>query len=573
MNVSRQEGTRMAPSHPSEPILAFAYYRCSTDQQDLSIAQQREAVQAYAARRGYRILREFMDEGISGLATEKRVAFQQVIQAALAPTPAARVVLCYDISRFGRFTSDEAGHYEFILRQNGVRVIYVAEPLTHDDSLGDELIKGLKRAMSHEYSRQLSQVVTRGLRNRAARGLWTGGWPPYGYQRAILAPDGSIRALDRGQRAARGERITLIVNPVEVKIVHWIFTAFTRGLGLTAIRDALSTQGVPPPNHRQRGGTAAWAKHTVWGLVRNPIYVGRRIYWKARYRTLGRRKGKQPRPSDDWIIQEGFPQIIPQAIFDAAQKRRRSYRFAAGRPYHRPYLLTGLIRCGNCGKHWQGHRTVSGQGYVTHTYWCGGYVMSGKHVCSTTSVPAAYLEGYVLDGIRKRVQQLSREDRLRAKLQERLTCSPGPRVSIDTLIHGLTDTKERLARLFQAVEAGGGEIRPLVARIKTLDDQRQQLEQKIERARREDTQALGGLREDSITEMLGWLDRIEDVLAEGNAEERKLMVRSFLAGIVVEKAKGRIKASWYALPTPPGEGGLSVKLVAVAGLEPATKGL
>lgn len=47
----------------------------SLDRQEHSLAEQRTAVTAHAAKHGYRIVREYKDEGISGDRTEKRLAF------------------------------------------------------------------------------------------------------------------------------------------------------------------------------------------------------------------------------------------------------------------------------------------------------------------------------------------------------------------------------------------------------------------------------------------------------------------------------------------------------------------
>ena len=59
--------------------LAAQYIRMSTDKQEASIPAQREAVQKYAADNGYQIIREYIDEGISGDATEKRHQFRRMI--------------------------------------------------------------------------------------------------------------------------------------------------------------------------------------------------------------------------------------------------------------------------------------------------------------------------------------------------------------------------------------------------------------------------------------------------------------------------------------------------------------
>jgi DNA invertase Pin-like site-specific DNA recombinase len=45
---------------------AVSYLRVSTDRQETSIAGQRAEVQKYAAKNGFRIVRECVDEGVGG---------------------------------------------------------------------------------------------------------------------------------------------------------------------------------------------------------------------------------------------------------------------------------------------------------------------------------------------------------------------------------------------------------------------------------------------------------------------------------------------------------------------------
>ena len=55
----------MAPRSKHNGLIpAVAYYRMSSDKQEASIPEQREAVQAYAKAHGYRIVREYLDEGL-----------------------------------------------------------------------------------------------------------------------------------------------------------------------------------------------------------------------------------------------------------------------------------------------------------------------------------------------------------------------------------------------------------------------------------------------------------------------------------------------------------------------------
>ena len=60
-------------------IPAAAYIRMSSDKQEASPEQQRNEVSDLADREGYRVIRWYTDEGISGDDTEKRMGFQRMI--------------------------------------------------------------------------------------------------------------------------------------------------------------------------------------------------------------------------------------------------------------------------------------------------------------------------------------------------------------------------------------------------------------------------------------------------------------------------------------------------------------
>jgi DNA invertase Pin-like site-specific DNA recombinase len=83
---------------------AVAYYRMSTDRQEDSIDRQRAQVEAYAARQGYVIVRDYIDEGIAGDEERKRKGFLRMLQDATA-TGDFSIILCDDKDRFDRFDS------------------------------------------------------------------------------------------------------------------------------------------------------------------------------------------------------------------------------------------------------------------------------------------------------------------------------------------------------------------------------------------------------------------------------------------------------------------------------------
>jgi DNA invertase Pin-like site-specific DNA recombinase len=72
-------------------------------------------------------------------------------------------ILVYDVSRWGRFQDvDESAHYEFVCKQNGVKVAYCAEQFDNDGSLLSSIVKNIKRVMAAEFSRELLVKVHAG---------------------------------------------------------------------------------------------------------------------------------------------------------------------------------------------------------------------------------------------------------------------------------------------------------------------------------------------------------------------------------------------------------------------------
>ena len=171
----------------SEPIRAAQYIRMSTDQQIYSTANQIDAIATYADLYGFEVVRTYADEGRSGLQIRGRTALQQLLADVLREDSGFNAILVYDVSRWGRFLdADESAHYEFLCRNAGVPIHYCAEPFDNDGSLAATIMKGLKRVMAGEYSRDLSAKVFEGQVRLARQGYKMGGGHRYGFRRMLL---------------------------------------------------------------------------------------------------------------------------------------------------------------------------------------------------------------------------------------------------------------------------------------------------------------------------------------------------------------------------------------------------
>src|SRR5258707_3547942 len=102
---------------------AAAYVRMSTEHQQYSTSNQMDVIRDYAKRRGLEIVKEYSDEGKSGLNIQGRDALAQMIRDVQNGEAKFSCILAYDVSRWGRFQdADESAYYECICRQSGVAV-------------------------------------------------------------------------------------------------------------------------------------------------------------------------------------------------------------------------------------------------------------------------------------------------------------------------------------------------------------------------------------------------------------------------------------------------------------------
>lgn len=197
----------------SERIPAAEYVRMSTDHQKYSTENQSDAIRAYAERHGMEIVRTYSDAGKSGLKMEGRKALRKLIDDVESGAADFQAILVYDVSRWGRFqNTDESGYYEFICSDKGIAVHYCAEQFDNDGSPVSTIVKGVKRAMAGEYSRELSAKVFAGQCRLIELGFRQGGMAGYGLRRMRInengVPQGILKAGEH--KSIQTDRVILV---------------------------------------------------------------------------------------------------------------------------------------------------------------------------------------------------------------------------------------------------------------------------------------------------------------------------------------------------------------------------
>lgn len=325
-----------------------------------SMENQRSYLRQYAAERGWTVLREYGDDGWSGLRFD-RPQFQQM----LADIDGGEIdtVLTKDLSRLGRDQIYTAFYYQIYFPQRGVRYIAVAEGLDTGQGGGASALFPFLTAANDFYTADVSRKVRAALTARKREGKFIGARAPLGYIKDPERP---------GHLAVDGEAAPLI---------RGIFLRYLRLGSVSGVARALTEEGVPTPSRYREGGRGVWSGTMVRRILTNPTYAGH-LTQNRRVKVNYKIKKRKTLPPEEWItVPDTHEAIVEQEIFDRVQEglALRSYRREGGGGH----LLTGLARCADCGAPMTYVRESPTRTYMV----CQGYRRGiGSERCTAHSV-------------------------------------------------------------------------------------------------------------------------------------------------------------------------------------------
>lgn len=327
-------------------IPVVVYYRCSSPQQELSVDEQRKDVEAYCARKGYRIVRAYVDEGKSASKEpEKRVAFNQMIANAHAQD--FRVVVTYDASRFSRFDNIEGSTPKQILRSNGI-ILDTTKEGEFDWRTPEGRWKDMAYCESNKaLSLNISKDSNRGRLHYMALGFWPNGVVPYGYDKEYTnGTETLFRRRHERYRKPRDWHLRLVVNEAEAEVVRLCFDLFVNKLwSRRQIATHLTGRGVPPPLGQHGKSNGCWDGYSVLTILTEKAYVGIATVGSGRHsRAAHNRMEKAEQPS------RACPALVDPHVWHEAQEQIERRREDKAKPQPgRAGILSGFVKCGHCG--------------------------------------------------------------------------------------------------------------------------------------------------------------------------------------------------------------------------------
>ena len=479
----------MNERHDYTPVALYA--RVSSDRQDvdLSVAAQLRALRDYAAKNGYLVVREFVDEAESGRIAD-RPQFRKMIDEATKPQAPFREILVWKFSRFTR-KREHAVAFKSMLRRKGVRVVSITEHA--DDTPTGKLMEAIIESLDEFYGENLAQEVLKGMREAASRGFWVSSHAPFDYNR-IMVQDGPKK------------RPTLEINPDTSRIVKRIFDMAEAAKGTLEITRILINE--------------AYTGTLVWG-------------------EGAKDKGEPVR------VEKAFPAVVSKAQFRRVNQlmRSRAPKFSHPRRVGSSYLLSGLIKCQACNTPLNGRFAQSGK-YAYYVY--PSNIKLGKDACETPSINARRFEELVVNRIRSNIlTEDSIHDLVKVVESEMGGVTREQRKRLETIDSELVDVRQRLGRLYNLVETTDMEVDDFKPRIRELRERQDRLENSAEEARA----ALAQRRKvlDDVNAVAAYAKEMKDFLEESELTERRAFIETFVKEILVVPGDALMR---YTVPMP-----------------------
>ena len=372
-------------------VRSIALLRVSSKAQsgeDNDLPTQRKLVQDYILRSKYKLIKEFVESGVSGyknLSTE-RDAIVSILN--MAKRKEFDVLVIYHSNRLGRLQDDTPKIIKDLHKYN-VKVISVVEGELKADTPINRLMNTIRYFGNEQESSFKSEAISDYHIAMVEEGRFRGGsMIPLGYS-----------LEDKGSKNYKGKHIMdFFINEEEAEIIRLIFKlSIENNYGQSKIAKYLNTE---TDYKTKKNGN--WHSSTIQAILNNTIYKGQhRLTSKIRDKTVFS-------PIKEELV------IIPEEIWETNQKIMKSRIFKnvyddvrdkrTSKNTYGKMLLNGLVICGHCGmalttmtvyNRWT---TIDGVKHKTgkYKYRCASFYKKGSIECEGQSTYAiSKIEPYV----------------------------------------------------------------------------------------------------------------------------------------------------------------------------------
>ena len=376
--------------------VAGIYCRLSNDDGSAgvsdSIVTQKRYLLDYCQANNITVYDIYIDDGYSGTRFD-RPSFQRMMKD--AKSGKLNTIIVKDMSRFGRDNSECGRYIERILPEMGVALIAPCDNVdTSDPDSQYDISIPVRNLMNGWYPMFTSKNTKIALKTKAKNGEFIGSKAPLGFYKSPL------------------DKHKLEIDEAAAPLIVRIFTMAAEGYGLNRIARILSKENVLTPSAylAEKEGMAYdkdpynWDLTTIRSIINNEAYLGHLVSGKRTVLSYKSRKIVDVDKSRWIIVENVFPRIISDRLWEDAHKSIQSRKRESTSGFEN--IFAGLLKCDKCGRA-LGISNVKG----TRIYYtCDTYRKKGKEACSMHYILYDKLYDAVLGDIRKLVKTALESD-------------------------------------------------------------------------------------------------------------------------------------------------------------------
>lgn len=407
--------------------------------ESLSIEHQKLILTKYVREQGWNLVDTYVDDGFSGT-DFNRPSVQRLLSD--AQTGRINLIICKDLSRFGRNYIEVGQYIDYIFPLHNIRFIALNDNVdtANRDSNAMEMMPVINLFNEWHASSTSKKIKAVNLANAKA-GKYTCANAAYGYTKAD------------------DEKHTPIIDPEAAEVVRRIFKLRSQGMSPRAIGDQLNAENIPiPSDYRcQKKGIVntkytrhLWTQVQIRQILDNPIYLGKLAMMRVTSVSYKNHKKVRKDPSEWVVTEDTHDAIISQELWDKVREAEKavSHGKRDGKGVTQP--LSGMLFCPDCGYKMKAagrKRTLKSGELIRECYYnCSSYVLHGKELCSTHYISQKQIEAVIIADIRSMAELVVKDEQTaRAAFLSKKEQQTSRQSKAD--IKKLNDSKHRLAEL------------------------------------------------------------------------------------------------------------------------------
>ena len=380
--------------------------------ESLSIENQKLILTKYVSEQGWNLENIYVDDGYSGTDFD-RPGVTRLLED--AKTGKINLIICKDLSRFGRNYIQVGQYIDYIFPTYNIRFIALNDHIDTADKDNSAMdMMPIVNLFNEWHAASTSKKIRAVVEANAKAGKYRTTFAPYGY----------VKGDD--------ENHLPVVDEPAASVVRRIFEMRSQGVSPYHIAEKLNDEKIQIPSDylyaklgkpNPRITTHLWSAGVIRQIVRNPTYLGHLVQMKTTTVSYKNHKTVKKDPSEWVIVYNTHEPLVSQEIWDKCREVEESV--SQGKKTKTGFVapLSGLMFCADCGEKMRlgWNNTTNGskkkpRKYVRHNFNCGRYNRQGKQGCPSHYIKMNDINALILADIRS-MAALVLEDEKTARKQ------------------------------------------------------------------------------------------------------------------------------------------------------------